>query len=499
MSAAILAIDAGGTAIKAALYGLDGCEIASAGEPLPALMPCPGHVERDADESWTVVCRCVRKVLDAADAEPFDVAAVGLTGYGNGLLLLDAAGRPVRPAILAPDQRAAPIVEQWRAAGLEAGHLALANQRLWAGKPLPLLAWLARHEPAALARAAHLVTCKDDLRFRLTGRIALEVSDASTSSLLDQNGRSFTDAVFAHLGLAEHVRLVPPLVEPLVVAGQVTATAAAATGLRAGTPVSAGFADGPAMLLGLGIADDSRLNVIAGTWGLNQLLTRTPTTDGSILGCTLGPRPGEYVLVDGGATSASAFEWFVETIRPAGPADRAAQFAWCDAAVAALECDDAAVYFLPYLNGRLDAPQARGTFVGLSSRQGLPHMARAVFEGVALEHRVHVEALLKGRSRPGAVRFAGGAARSGPWLDIFAATLDLPVEVSEANELGALGAAIIAATGAGLHADLDTAVKRMSRVSCVVAPDPRHVERMNRRFSAYRTLRNALDPVWAQL
>jgi L-xylulokinase len=126
-------------------------------------------------------------------------------------------------------------------------------------------------------------------------------------------------------------------------------------------------------------------------------------------------------------------------------------------------------------------------------------MARAVFEGVALEHRIHVDALLKGRPRPAAVRFAGGAARSAPWVAIFAATLDMPVETSIANELGALGAAIIAATGAGLHPDLQTAVDRMARVCAPVQPDPRHVDRLNRRFAAYRNLRDALDPLWDRL
>ena len=126
-------------------------------------------------------------------------------------------------------------------------------------------------------------------------------------------------------------------------------------------------------------------------------------------------------------------------------------------------------------------------------------MARAVFEGVAFEHRVHVEALLKGRRRPEAVRVAGGAARSAPWLAIFAATLGMPIEVSDANELGALGAAIIAATGAGLHPDLETAVARMARVSRRIEPDPPHVDRMNRRFATYRTLRDALDPLWKEL
>ncbi len=268
-----------------------------------------------------------------------------------------------------------------------------------------------------------------------------------------------------------------------------TEKAAAETGLEAGTPVSAGYADGPAMALGLGATDENLLSIISGTWGLNQLASRTPTTDGSISAPIHGPRPGEFILTDAGPTSASAFEWFVDSVvsrADGGRRDRDALFDFCNKEVARTRAGDATPYFLPYLKGRLDEPQARGCFIGLASWHGLPEMVRAIYEGVAFEHRGHVDHLLNGRARPRAARFAGGAARSRPWLEIFAAAIELPLELAGADELGALGAAIIGAVGVGLYPDLETAVAAMTSVRDRIEPDPALVDILARSVHAAR-------------
>ena len=481
----IVAIDVGGTAVKVAVYDPQGRERAVAGEVVPALAPRPGWAERDAEALWGTASRLIRIALERADVSGSDVATVGLTGYGNGLLLVDAAGRPVRPAILATDTRAATIVGGWRASGLEPRHIALTHQPLWPGKPVPLLAWLEAHEPETLTRAHDLLCCKDFLRLRLTGVAALEVSDASTSSLLDHGGRTLTSAVLDHLGLGRYRSLMTSLLEPLTIAGAVTATAAEATGLRVGTPVSSGYADGPAMALATGVSDATRISVVAGTWGLNQLVSPEPRTDGAILACSLGLRSGEYIHVEGGPTSAGALEWFLRTARPEDPDP----YAWSNAAVEGLDPDDPPLIFLPFPHGRLDDPDARAAFIGLSAQHSLAHMTRAVFEGVALEHELHVEALTVGRAPPEVVRFAGGGSRSRPWLEIFSAALRRPIEVSAANELGGLGAAIVAAVAVGLHPDVETAVRCMTSVDRRVDPDKALCERLDRCRPRYRQMR----------
>jgi len=502
MARTILALDSGGTAVKAALYDLAGHELARAGEVMQPLLPAPGQNERNPGEMWLRICACIRRIIAEARVDANEIAAVGLTSYGNGICLVDANGMPVRNAVLSTDQRAGDIVAQWRAAGAEERHIALGYQRLWAGKPLPLLAWIERHEPDVLDRAAHILMCKDYLRFRLTGVCALEVSDASSGSLYDQSsGRRWNPTMLKLLGLEKYERLFGELLEPLSVAGTVTPEAAEATGLKAGTPVSAGYADGPAMLLAMGVVDESLLHVVSGTWGLNQLLSRNPVKDGSIMASICAARPGEFVLVESSVTSASAFEWFVDTVLAKGPGapDPASLYAWCNREIAKAKDSDPAVYFLPYLNGCLDRPDARACFIGLAAWHALPHMIRAVFEGVALEHRRHVDQLLRGRGTPTAVRFAGGGARSRPWLEIFAAALGLPIELSEVEELGALGAAMIAAVAVGLYPDLEAAVAAMTRVKERIQPDPEKIALLARRSETHRALRDGLAPFWARL
>ena len=260
----IIAFDAGGTAVKAALYDERGEELAVAGATMAPLHPAPGCLERDPAAMWAAICEISRQVLAAAAVSPSSIVAVGLTGYGNALYLLDHRRKPVRNGILSPDLRAEAIVERWRASGAEEAIIPITYQRLWPGKPAPLLAWLEAHEPEALARADHAMFCKDYLRFRLTGAIGLEISDLSSGGLADQGARRFAPEILDHFGLGRYARLYGEGLEPLTVFGAVTEEAAAATGLIAGTPVSTGYADGPAMALGLGAIDESLISVIAG-------------------------------------------------------------------------------------------------------------------------------------------------------------------------------------------------------------------------------------------
>ena len=178
---------------------------------------------------------------------------------------------------------------------------------------------------------------------------------------------------------------------------------------------------------------------------------------------------------------------------------REALFDFCNEEVLRAPADGDVPYFLPYLNGRLEQPDARACFIGLASWHGLPQMVRAVYEGVAFEHRGHIDHLLAGRERPRAARFAGGAARSRPWLEIFASAIDLPLELSSVAELGALGAAIVAAVGVGLHPDLETAVAAMTGVSRRIEPEPGLSRILKRRCAVYNALRDALRPCWATL
>ena len=500
MAEFILAIDAGGTAVKAAVFSSAGEEMAVGSRTFHPLTPSPGHNERDPGRLWDGVLAAVRAALAGAGLQGTDIAAVGITGHGNGLYLVDRDGRPTANGVLASDTRAAGIVESWRAAGLEDEHIRRTYQPLWPGRPAPLLAWLHRHRPEALAGAESALMCKDYLRCRLTGVVAAEVTDQSTAALLPGDRRERDPGLLEVLGLAPCERLLPPLVETMEVAGAVTPEAAAATGLKPGTPVSAGCCDNLAVMYGTGVTDTAGLVVMSGTWGLHQSFLERPVTDGSLVIVAHGAVAGQWLAIEGSPTSATCFEWLVETfLRRTADDPPADLYKLCAARLAETSPAEPALYFLPFIHGAMDEVHARGSLIGLSGWHHLGHVVRAVFEGVAFEHRRHMERLLRWRPRPERARFAGGAARSRPWSEIFAAALDLTLDTPRGSEFGAAGAAALAAVAVGLRPDIPAAVSAMTAIARTIEPQPELKAILDRRYGGYRRLLELLGPCWRDL
>jgi L-xylulokinase len=373
-----------------------------------------------------------------------------------------------------------------------------ANVAAWPGKPMPILAWLKRHAPQTLADARFAFSSKDFLRAKLTGRVASEASDQSSGGYSPVHSRTNDPAMLESVGLGDLARLMPPLLEPLEIAGAVTAQAAEQTGLRAGIPVSAGCSDNLAVMLGTAAVTPAEVVVMAGTWGLHQCFLDALPEDESAVFLTHGLEPGSWLAIEGSPTSAGQLDWFVERfIRSQRPdLTDEALFAELNDTVAALDPRDPPVFFFPYLNGAIDQSSARGSLIGLSNWHGLAHTVRGVMEGIAFEHRRHFDRLVRLRGRPASVRFTGGAARSLPWREILAATLDLPMELPTGKELGALGAAILASVAIGRHPDLGRAVAAMTRIGGEVDPDPDLAALLARRYQIWRGISGALSPHW---
>jgi L-xylulokinase len=253
-------------------------------------------------------------------------------------------------------------------------------------------------------------------------------------------------------------------------------------------------------MYGTGITDPVGLVVMSGTWGLHQSFLERPVTDGSLVIVAHGAVPGQWLAIEGSPTSATCFEWFVDTfVRRSADEPSEALYELCAARLAETLADGPAVYFLPFINGAIDDASARGTLVGLSGWHHLGHAVRAVFEGVAFEHRRHLERLLRRRPRPERARFAGGAARSRPWSEIFAAALDLTLATPRGSEFGAAGAAVLASVAAGLSPDIPMAAGAMTRVARTIEPDPALKAILDRRYGVYRRLLEALGPCWGEI
>jgi L-xylulokinase len=494
-----IGLDAGGTMLKAALFDAHGQEVACVRSPQPMLFPGPGHTERDAHGMWQAAAEAMRSVLQKAAVSAGSVAGVSVTGYGSGLYVVDGAGQPLRPGILSTDARCAALVREWQVDGRAAMIAPRIGQRIWPGQSTMLMAWLARHEPGVVAGASHVLLCKDYLRAQLCGDVSTDPSDAGVSGLYDISNARYVEDMFGDLGLAAWRGKLPEVAPSLAVAGTVSLEAASLTGLLAGTPVVRGVLDVAAGAIATGVVQPRQMNIIAGTFSINQTLHQAPrASTPPFLQCAY-PLGKLFLATEGGATSASNLEWFCKSILDAEGerAQRAGRTIYdaCNAMIAAAPDRCTSILFFPFLfSGPGGMPAA---LIGMQASDRLGDVLRAVFEGIAFAHKVDVLRLLSGvdAARPDVIRLAGGAAQSPIWAQMFADILELPVEVTHSSELGALGAAMCTSVALGLHSDLGTAVDEWVQVRRRFEPRPEKAEPFRRKFARYHDVMALLAAV----
>lgn len=478
----LLGIDAGQSVTKAALYDAEGHELAVARTETRISSPRPGWQERDLHEVWADTARVTRQVVGTVD--PQAIRAVGVVGHSDGAYLINADGRPTRAGILATDARAADYVNRL---GPDASRfLELTGQVPFAGSPAAVLQWLRDAEPESYQRFRWLLCSKDWLRFCLTGVVATDRTDAA-ASFLDMYEQTWSAEAFRLSGLGADLGRMPPILESGMVVGEVTAGAAQLTGLVAGTPVVTGAHDVDAAAVGIGAIDVGRMSVVMGTFSINQIVAEQPSTD---------PRwqarswvePGRWLHMCTSPSGAANLAWATRLL---GRSDEAGQADIVDAlrkAQAAASAADPPPTYLPFLFGGPFSPPLGGTFAGLSDRHSRGDLLHAVARGVVHSHRWHVDALRERFNVDRPIRVGGGGARSSFWTQLLSDGLRLPVEVTDAEEAGARGAAMLAGLGGGVYTNLDEAVQRAVRVVRRHDPDPASAARAETGYRAYLDL-----------
>ena len=496
-----IGLDNGGTTTKAALFDAKGQEIGKSLVSTRSITPRPGFVERDMEEMWEANCTVLRQVLENTGVNPADVAGVGICGHGKGLYLWGKDEKPARNGIISTDNRAYAYPVEWAADGTEEKVFERSCQHILACQPVSLLAWLRDNEAESFRNIRWVFSCKDYVRYRLTGEAKAEITDYSGANLMNLHTRSYDRELLKLFGLEELWDALPPLCRADEICGYVTAEASAACGLREGTPVIGGMFDINACALAAGVTDPEKICMIAGTWSINEYVRRAPVTDGSVLMNSLFCLPEYYLIEESSPTSAGNNEWFVRQLLPEVRAEADAKgssvYEVLNDWVGSIDPREFVPVFLPFLMASNVHPNAKGSFVGLALNHTRKHMARSVYEGIAFCHRWHLEKLLKTRENaPVCIRLAGGAARSAVWAQMFADIMGLPVETVEANETGALGCAIAAAVATGEYEDLKSAVENMTAVSSRYEPDSGVTGVYNRKYALYCKTIHQLDGLW---
>ncbi|BBK40864.1 carbohydrate kinase [Allostella vacuolata] len=507
----LIGVDAGTSVIKAVAFTPDGLPVAVTSVPNCWQKSAGGAAEQDLAATWAATARTLRAMADRVPDLSRRLAGIAVTGQGDGTWLVDAAGEPVGPAMLWLDARAGRIAGELRRGPADAARFAATGTGLAACQQGPQLAWLGRHQPERLAAAATAFHCKDWLYLRLTGRRATDPSEA-TLSFGDFRTRAYSATVLDALGLAPQRRLLPGIVDGTIEHAGLSADAARATGLPAGTPVVLGYIDIVCSALGAGLYDpDEGVGTsIVGSTGMH--MRRVDGADRVALssdrtGYTIAfPVPGTYAQMQSNLAATLNIDWVLDLIGGVLAAegirrDRADLLAGIDRLLETTA--PGTLLFHPYIadggeRGPFVDVGASAAFFGLSVRHGHADLVRAVFEGLAFAARDCYAAM---GPLPREVRMSGGAARSRVLRGMLAAALDAPVRVSTRAEAGAAGAAMIAAVCLGIHRDMEECAARWVRphLGPPLAPDAGLVAAYRRLFPAYQEARRAMPPVWRRL
>ncbi|WP_207483044.1 xylulokinase [Arenibaculum pallidiluteum] len=455
----VLGIDLSTTAAKAAAFDTQGRMVALGRAPLALARPGPDRFEQDPGDWWTALCRAIADVTAAVN--PARIAGLAIAHQRETFACLDAGGRPLRPAMLWLDGRArGHLPSLVRRIGTDRLR-ALSGKAADFGPALPKIAWLAEEEPETHARTALFCDVQAYLVQGLTGRPRTSWASADPLALFDIGARRWSDELCRAVGIAPD--RLPEACAPGTPLGAVTPEAAAATGLRAGTPVLAGGGDGQMAGLGVDALDPRRAYLNLGTAVVFGVWSPEPRQDEAWRTMTSASGRG-YVLESSLRSGALLSDWFLRRLLEVEPRD-AGIMAALEAEAAALPPGSGGLLLLPYWEGAMNPhwdPDARGAILGLSDAHGRAHVYRALIEGVALEQALVLD-LMRRRAGIEVAEFVavGGVAASDLWCGIMADATGVAIQRSTTVEAACLGAAMCAAAGAGLAGSIEAAAGAM--------------------------------------
>ena len=491
----ILSHDLGTTGDKATLVDRNGAVIAAVTVGYPVVFGGGGLAEQDPAMWWSAVAEATVRLLADSAVAPGDIDVVSFSGQMMGVVPVDGAGEPVRPAIIWADTRSgAQCRDIARSVSVERCYT-ITGHRLNPTYSLSKIAWLRDTEPDAFDRTRRVLQAKDWVAFRLTGTMVTDPSDASGTNAYDQQAGDWSDELIQAAGLSRD--LFPEIVPSTTVIGTVTSAAALETGLLAGTPVVIGGGDGPTAALGAGIvsAEDGAYAYLGSSSWVSVSADR-PLHDPAMRSMTFNHVvPGAYVPTATMQAGGASLQWITNVLAP-GREDR---YRTLLAGAANARAADDGLFFLPYLLGERSPywnPAARAAFVGLHIDHGPANLTRAVLEGVAFNLATGLRAFTENGVTIDSVSAIGGAANSGLLLDVFADVWDVPVVArSLVDEANSLGAAVVGGVGVGLFDDFDVA-RNLSSLRGRHEPNPTRHRELEVAYETFIDVYERLEPVF---
>ncbi|MDP4091315.1 MAG: xylulokinase, partial [Bacillota bacterium] len=452
--------------------------------------PKPGWAEQKPEDWWAAVKDGLKELLVKAGVDGASVKGIGFSGQMHGLVALDENYEVIRPAILWCDQRTQDECDYLNGVIGQAKVSEYTGNMALTGFTAPKILWMKKHEPELFAKIKYVMLPKDYIRFKLTGNIATEVSDASGMLLLDVKNRTWSKEMLDIVGITE--AMLPKLYESWEPTGSLLKEVAGYTGLTEDTIVVGGAGDQAAGAVGTGTVSEGIISAALGTSGVIFASSADYEVDENNRLHSFCHANGKYHQMGVMLSAASCLKWWVDELNKDVQGDT---FEVLLAEAAKSVPGSNGVVFLPYLMGErtpYSDPYAKGVFFGMSMTTNRGDMTRAVLEGVCFGLRDSFEILKELNVPIKEVRVSGGGSKSILWRQTLADILNAPVVCINASEGPAYGAAILAAVGCGQFSSVDEACAKLIKVTEAVSPIPENVEKYNKVYGVYNELYPAL-------
>jgi xylulokinase len=498
-----IGIDIGTSGTKSILIDEEGKILAESAAAYAVHMPKPMWTEQEPDDWWNATVKTVQGVMKKSKVKPADVKAIGLSGQMHGSVFLDEAGKVLRPALLWNDQRTSAECDEitQRAGGREKLIQMVANPAL-TGFTAPKLLWLRNNEPKNFDRLRHLLLPKDEIRRRLTGELATDVSDASGMLLLDVVHRKWSKDLLSCLDIDADI--LAPVYESEQITGTLLPTVAKQLGLTSDCKVVGGAGDCAAGAVGNGIVKQGVLTTSLGTSGVVFVHSDRPEYDQQgRLHTFCHAVHGKWHMMGVTLSAAGALQWFVSQVCKELAAKRGMDpYKIINAEAEKIAAGSEGLFFLPYLAGErtphADA-KARGCFIGLTNSHTRGHLVRSVMEGVAMSLRESLS-IIRGLNIPvKEIRVSGGGAKSELWKQILADVFGQAACTINAEQGPAFGVALLAAVGHGAYRNIEEACKATIEVVERIPPRRSEVKTYNAAFAVYQGMYGSLKKTFSEI
>ena len=501
----VIGCDLGSQGVKVILLTERGELIATASSGYGIDYPYPTWADQPADRWTNAMCEAVRQLLKQAGVRPAQVRAIGLDAQVDGVVAIDHSGKPLRPAIIWMDRRA---VDQCTAVSAKRDPreiFGITGLNVDPSHVAAKIRWLAEREPDVNRKTAHFLLPGSFAAYYLTGQMAVDPSNASSTMLMDVRTKQWSAEMCASFDI--DVGRLCPILSSLTDMGGLRSDVAAEMGLAPSTRVILGSGDEHAACLGAGVLQPGLVCDIAGTAEPVCASSAVPVFDPTGLVETHShAHPDLWLIENPGFASGANYRWFREEFAPmevrAAEARGVSPYELLNALAEEAPAGSDGLVFLPCLMGAL-APTwnaaARGTYFGFSLSHSRKHFVRALLEGSAYAVRDITDGMRAAGLAPREIRVVGGGAQSRLWRQIKADVTGLPVALPQTTETTALGAAMMALVGAGMFSSLGDAAEKVVRIVDVLEPHPASQQAYEEYYQLYLSTYRALLPVFDQL